>query len=65
MFFKQPVPLYYYLYESRLLLGLTEKGKRVEIKVMGTTWSYADAMRYKCDECFLEAGPQLILQVKA
>ena len=30
--------------------------------MLGTRWSYSTALLYKCDECFFEAGLQLILQ---
>ena len=45
----------------RLLLGLTKRGRRIKIIVLGTTWGYEEAMLFKSDECFLEAGPQVIL----
>ena len=42
-------------------MGLSERGRRIKIRVLGTTWGYEEAMHFKCDECFLEAGPQVIL----
>ena len=46
----------------RLLLGLTKKWRKIEFRVMGTCWSNEKAMVHKCDESYLEAGVQLILQ---
>ena len=48
--------------DFRLLLGLTEKLRQLEFEVLGTTWGYDQAMLFKCDECYLEAGLQVILQ---
>ena len=49
-------------FDFRLLLGLTEKLRELEFEVLGTTWGYDQAMLFKCDECYLEAGLQVILQ---